>query len=92
MKITWSQPAIEDLSNIKAYIGADSDHYASVFLDGIFEAVERLESFPRLGRLVPEEEMDELRELLYHNYRILYLILEQEIVVIAIVPPQKILE
>ena len=41
-------------------------------MDAIFTRVEQLESFPQLGRMVPELEDPTIRELLYRRYRIIY--------------------
>ena len=35
-------------------------------------AADRLSSFPRSGRVVPEFRQDEIREVLWRNYRLVY--------------------
>ena len=72
MKILWTDPSIEDLRNLHLYIAKDSEVYASSFVERIILAVEKLTNFPRLGRVVPEAENETIRELLYHNYRLIY--------------------
>lgn len=72
MKILWTEPAIEDLRNLHAYIARDSEIYASNFVQRIITAVDKLTNFPRLGRMVPEAEQEAVRELIYQNYRIIY--------------------
>ena len=72
MKILWTDPSIEDLRNLHSYIAKDSEVYASSFVERIILAVEKLTNFPRLGRVVPEAENETIRELLYHNYRLIY--------------------
>jgi len=71
MKILWTDPSIEDLRNLHSYIAKDSEVYASSFVERIILAVEKLTNFPRLGRVVPEAENETIRELLYHNYRLI---------------------
>jgi plasmid stabilization system protein ParE len=71
MKLLWTEPAIEDLRNIHNYIARDSQIYANSFVQRIVLAVERLLDLPKLGRLVPEADQETIRELLYHNYRII---------------------
>ena len=39
---------------------------------GAFKAVERLKLFPVSGRIVPEKNRKDIREVLYGNYRIIY--------------------
>jgi plasmid stabilization system protein ParE len=70
MKIEWTEPAISDLDGIRNYIGRGSEYYAARFIGRIIEAVERLEYFPEMGRRVPEAEEENVRELLFQNYRV----------------------
>ena len=73
MIIEWTEPAITDLGSIREYIGRDSEYYAARFIGRIIEIVERLEFFPEMGRRVPEAaEEENVRELLFQNYRIMY--------------------
>jgi plasmid stabilization system protein ParE len=51
----------------------------------MIEAVRSLEIFPRLGRKVPEEDRDELREILVFGWRIIYEISEYDIDILDIV-------
>jgi plasmid stabilization system protein ParE len=85
MKIRWTEPAIEDLRNIHIYIATDSEVYANSFVERIILAVEKLPNFPRLGRQVPEAEQETIRELLYHNYRIIYPINGELIEIITVI-------
>ena len=72
MKIEWTEPAISDLDSIRDYIARDSEYYADIFIEKIITAVENLEEFPEIGRIVPEAEERNIREILFHNYRIIY--------------------
>jgi addiction module RelE/StbE family toxin len=71
-RVVWARQAILDVEAIRDYISRDSQHYATVVVDQILTAVDRLEKFPRSGRRVPERPGSELRELLCANYRIVY--------------------
>ncbi|MGH7592831.1 MAG: type II toxin-antitoxin system RelE/ParE family toxin [Gemmatimonadales bacterium] len=70
--IRWSEEAFADLEAIHAYIARDSDHYASRTVERILQAVDRLEMFPELGRIVPEFQRSDIRELIVGAYRIVY--------------------
>ena len=85
MKIEWTEPAISDLEGIRDYIGKDSEYYASRFIGRIIEAVERLVYFPEMGRRVPEAEEENVRELLFHNYRIMYRSEPHRILVLTVI-------
>ena len=71
-RVVWTRQAILDVEAIRNYISRDSQRYATVVVDQIVTAVDRLERFPRSGRRVPERPGAELRELLCASYRIVY--------------------
>ena len=71
-KVIWTLQAIEDLTRIRDYIRTDSFQYADLVVAEVFAAVDRLQSFPESGRLVPERPGSGLREVLWRSYRIVY--------------------
>ncbi len=46
--------------------------YAERFEEQVFEATWRLEVFSHSGRMIPEAEDDQLHEIIYRAYRIMY--------------------
>jgi toxin ParE1/3/4 len=83
--VDWTDPAIADLTAIRDYIARDSDQYARQFVGRIIEAVEKLPSFPEMGRKVPESRSrDKVREILFQNYRIIYRIASDRLQIITI--------
>ena len=42
MKLFWTEPAIQDLRNLRDYIAADSDIHAADFITSIITCAERL--------------------------------------------------
>jgi plasmid stabilization system protein ParE len=85
MKIQWTSPAVSDLESIREYISKDSIFYANRFIDKIFDSVEILAGQPEIGRIIPEIERPNLRELLFQNFRIMYRIQADVIQIIAII-------
>ncbi|MEK7242318.1 MAG: type II toxin-antitoxin system RelE/ParE family toxin [Planctomycetota bacterium] len=85
MKIEWTEPALSDLEGIRDYIKKDSEYYATRFVERIIKAVETLEKFPKMGRNVPEAEEENIRELLFYNYRVMYRVETKRILILAIV-------
>jgi plasmid stabilization system protein ParE len=57
-----------------AHISRDSPFYAKQFVERILLAVEKLQRHPNIDRVVPEAYREDVRELLFHNYRIMYVI------------------
>ena len=76
VQINWTDPALDDLDGIFAYIAKDAPSYAQNFIAQIMQAVDRLEDFPQSGRKVPESARDDVREVLFQSYRIMYWIVD----------------
>lgn len=85
MKLVWTDPSIEDLRSIREYIARDSEYYAAQFVEQIVLSADKLVEFPRLGRVVPEAQDENVRELLYQNYRIIYRIAGKQIEILTVV-------
>lgn len=83
--IAWSQRARADIRDLKAYIAKDSPYYARHFIERVIASVEKLEEFPKIGRPVPEAEgRDDVRELIYQGYRIIYLIEPDRVFIVTL--------
>lgn len=75
-RIKWSKTAGRNLQSIHEYISRDSRTYASRFVKSLVRATKKLEMMPLCGRIVTEFEEYGFREVIYHNYRIVYRIIE----------------
>ena len=84
MKIVWSPLAIERASEIAEYIAQDKPSAAENWINTVFSKVEKLKSSPEIGRLVPEIQNNQFRELIYGNYRIIYRIERNQISILTI--------
>lgn len=86
MKIIWAEPAISDLESIRDYIAKDSDLFACDFVEKSLKVVETLCELPCIGRHVPEIKDKDLREIIFKsNYRIIYRINENSVLIVAII-------
>ncbi|HEY7353382.1 MAG TPA: type II toxin-antitoxin system RelE/ParE family toxin [Terriglobales bacterium] len=72
MRIVWSPQSLRDLEAIHGYISKDSEHYASLTVARIFAATETLLPFPYSGRIVPERDEPEIREIIVGSFRVVY--------------------
>ena len=70
--VIWSPQSLHDLESIRAYIAEDSAAYAELVARRIVAAVERLHTFPESGRVVPEREAPDIREVIVSPYRVVY--------------------
>ena len=91
MKLRWSERATRDTEDIVSYIAHDSGEAAHRWLEETFEAVEKLQEFPRLGRVVPEFGVDSLRELIHGRYRIVYELGEEDITIVTVFDGSRLL-
>jgi toxin ParE1/3/4 len=92
MKIVWTEPAVEDLRELHAYIARDSETYASGFVERIILAADRLADYPKVGRIVPETNDENVRELLYQRYRIIYRVKGDSIEMLSVIHGARDLE
>ena len=91
VEIKWSDAAKADLKGIIEYLSHDSPQYADYFYERIFESIDNLESFPEMGRRVPELRDPNIRELIIQNHRIVYQYLENNIEIVTIFHGRRLL-
>ena len=72
VKVIWTELALGDLKAIHEYISKDSKGYADKFIGRLIDKVSQLQTFPKSGRIVPEYNSEDLRELIAGNHRIVY--------------------
>jgi len=70
--VQWTAQAGDDLAAIFAYIAQDSEHYAALTVRQLIAAVGHLRQHPEIGRVVPELNRRDVREVLWRSYRIVY--------------------
>jgi addiction module RelE/StbE family toxin len=83
-QVRWTPQALDDLEAVCLFIARDAPRIAAVFADRAFRAMDRLGEHPWLGRVVPELEVETIREIILGNYRIIYRVREEEIHVVTI--------
>lgn len=72
LKVIWSDPAIENLKEIRDFIAEDNPSAAVSFGLELFESTRHLGRFPQSCRVYQEDENGVVRELLHRGYRIFY--------------------
>jgi toxin ParE1/3/4 len=83
--VTWSKPARNDLKQIHDHISIDSKYYAKVVTRTIAEKADNLAEFPFFGRVVPEIDDPNVREIFVYSYRLIYEVKEGGVQVLAVV-------
>jgi toxin ParE1/3/4 len=84
MKIIWSSLSIDRTTEIAKYIAQDNPSAAKKWVKTFFDKVQLLISSPQSGRVAPETHSDDIRELLYGNYRIIYRLEEKRISILTV--------
>lgn len=93
VKVCWTTQAVEDLHSIFEYISKDSRKIARLFAQRIYDHTDQLVEFPNSGRSVPEVENDNIRELIFKNYRIVYKIEnDKEVRILTVFNASKLLD
>ena len=72
MRVHWTDTALSHLRSIHAYIGQSSPEYALRIVDRLTRRSQQIGAFPQSGRIVPEVELPQIREVLEGPYRVIY--------------------
>ena len=71
-QVIWANAAIDDLQRLREYFESASSRFAEKLMDQLISRTRMLADFPQSGRMVPEFEHQQLREVQSGNYRIIY--------------------
>jgi len=83
--VRWSIPARQDLKQVYDYIAKDSKFYARKVIEEIIEKSEKLNDFPKMGRVVPEIGDINIRELFIYSFRLIYEVAATGVQVLALI-------
>jgi addiction module RelE/StbE family toxin len=84
MKLFWTETAKQDLQTIRRYIAADNPTAAKRWVERLRERARNALHSPLAGRKVPEFSRDDIRELIEGNYRIVYQVFADRLVVLTV--------
>ena len=71
VQVRWLRRIIAELHEAREYLQPFSPASAERLTDSVFAKGALLESQPLLGRIVPEAERPDVRELIYKRYRLI---------------------
>ena len=92
MKLIWTKEALLRLQEVEEYISRDNPIAAADFLDNLISLAETIVDNPKKGRVVPELSLENIRELLFRNYRIVYLIKKSSVEVLTVFEGHQLLK
>ena len=91
--ITFAESAVRDIEAIRVWYA--EQNVASVgerLIREIISSVERLAHFPESGRIVPEFETPNLREVIHPPFRIVYRLKENKVRIVRVWRSEKLLQ
>lgn len=83
-KLRWLEEAIEDLNQIYNFISQDSVYYAIKMTEEILKKAENLKRLPYIGRKIMGINNENIREVIYKSYRIIYKIDSNTILILRV--------
>jgi plasmid stabilization system protein ParE len=87
--VTWTARARADLKAIHDYIAKDSPINAKRVVREMHRKTEGLAETPHLGRVVPELEDPEIREIPAYSWRLIYQLREQRVFVLTVIHKRR---
>lgn len=91
MTVRWSKRALDDLDAIGHHIAADNPTAAVAWVARLYRRAENAAHHPLAGRIVPEFGDRSLREVIERRYRIVYRVLDDDILIITVFEGHKLL-
>ncbi len=84
LALIWTEAASQQILAIRAFVALDSPAYADALVDRLLERASQAACFSLSGREVPERPRSGLRELVGDGYRLVYVIKNKVVLVIAV--------
>ncbi len=83
--VKWTETATRDLEEVAKFIGRDSQFYAAAIVREVQAAARSLRTFAERGRMVPESNAPDIRELFVRSYRLIYKVTPDHVYILAFV-------
>jgi toxin ParE1/3/4 len=81
--VVWTESARRALDEVLEYIAQESRDRAFTLLSRVLDTAATLDTLANRGRVVPELNKPDIRELLVFDYRLQYRVFDEQVVVIA---------
>lgn len=91
MKLRWLPLALSDLDGIRRYIAEDDPASARRWVTRLHARARSAASAPLAGRVVPEIDPDDVREVFLRSHRIVYRVLSAEIQILTVFEGHRLL-
>jgi toxin ParE1/3/4 len=88
-QVTWTEPALNDLDEIAQYIALNNLVAAKNLVEKVFTAVDRLADHPESGRVPPEIDYFNYREVIVNPCRVFYKIKDSDIYILYVMRQER---
>jgi toxin ParE1/3/4 len=85
MRLRWTEKASADVLSIHAYIDERSETYADAVYERIVGRPQQLINHPFSGSVVPEYSREDVREVFVHSFRLVYLVVGDEVRILTVI-------
>ena len=90
--IKWTESATNDLEEVAEFIARDSRFYATTIVKKARKAARSLRVSAERGRVVPESNTSNIRELFLWKYRLIYKVTSHHVFILAFIHGARDLE
>jgi toxin ParE1/3/4 len=91
VRVRWTSRSIQDLREIGAFIARDNPNAARRWVARLKERAWKAAPFPYGGRIVPELNREDVREVFLKSYRIVYRIFPDFIEILTVFEGHRLL-
>lgn len=88
-EVIWTDPALQELNEIAEYIALDNPAAASRLVEEIFDKTDRLENFPKSGRIPPELPNSVYGEVVVPPCRVFYREDEKQVLILYVMRDER---
>jgi len=92
MKLRWSERSVNDLIAIQRYIAKDNPQTAKKWVAKLRQRAKSAADTALAGRIVPEFNQNDIREVFLGNYRIVYRVRGDSILVLTVFEGHQLLK
>lgn len=93
MDVVWTDQAYERLTEIQEYIAEEEvPSHANRLIEKLIEKGDSLSEFHNRGRIVPELGLEDVRELVEGNYRIVYRVKINKVQILSVFEAHRLLQ
>ena len=92
MRLQWSERSVNDLLAIQKFIAHDHPNTAKRWIEKLRQRARLAAEMPLAGRIVPEFNRMDIREVLLGNYRIVYRVNENNILILTVFEGHRLLK